>query len=74
MQYDPNALSDKEIQFEKELEKIITTLLVRRDRAREGSAEYRMIERQLEGIRHGSQVGALMMEEVDSSGDIYRRW
>jgi hypothetical protein len=54
--------TDEEI----ELEEILIQLDRRLQAAREGSAEHRMILRQMEGIRHGSELGGLLMEEHDS--------
>jgi hypothetical protein len=51
-----------------ELEAILTRLIYRLEEVREGSAEHKMIERQLEGIRHGSELGGLLMEEYDIGG------
>ncbi|MGY8667070.1 hypothetical protein Q3C01_32590 [Bradyrhizobium sp. UFLA05-109] len=53
---------------EVELEDIIRELAYRLEDAREGSAEYTMILRQMEGIRHGSELGGLLMEEYDIGG------
>jgi len=54
--------TDEEI----ELEEILIQLDRRLQAAREGSAEHQMILRQMEGIRHGSELGGLLMEEYDS--------
>jgi hypothetical protein len=51
-----------------ELEEIIRQLADRLRFAREGSAAYRMILRQMDGIRHGSELGGLLMEEYDIGG------
>ena len=65
MQYDPEApKSDEEIK----LEEVVSDLAYRLRRASEGSAEYRMIVRQMEGIRHGSELGGLILEEYDYWG------
>jgi hypothetical protein len=40
----------------------------RRKRADEDSAEYKMIMRQMEGIRRGSELGGLLMQEYDMGG------
>lgn len=53
---------------ELELEATIRRLVERLYEVRDGSAEYRMIERVLEGIRHGSELGGLLMQEVDAGG------
>ena len=50
---------------ELELEEVVRQLADRLDHAREGSAEYKMILRQMDGIRHGSELGGLLMEEYD---------
>ena len=49
-----------------ELEDIILQLDARLQDVREGSAAYKMILRQLDGIRHGSELGGLLMEEYDA--------
>jgi hypothetical protein len=49
-----------------ELEEIITQLDARLREVREGSAAHKMILRQLDGIRHGSELGGLLMEEYDA--------
>jgi hypothetical protein len=51
-----------------ELEEIITQLDARLREVREDSAAHKMILRQLDGIRHGSELGGLLMEEYDMSG------
>jgi hypothetical protein len=56
--------TDEEI----ELEDIVRRLVYALYEADEDSAEYRMIERQLQGIRRGSELGGLLMQEVDCSG------
>jgi hypothetical protein len=43
-------------------EDTVSELVYRLQIAREGSAEYRMIERQLICIRHGSELGGLIIE------------
>jgi len=53
---------------ERELQDIIRRLAYDLLDARDGSAEYRMIERQLDGIRHGSELGYLLMQEYDMGG------
>ena|SRR5215831_15266687 len=47
------------------LEALIQELVYRLDDAREGSAEHRMLQRQLVGIRDGSEgeLGCLIMED-----------
>jgi hypothetical protein len=63
--YDPEApKSDHEI----ELEEVVRQLAYWLRQAREDSAEYKMIVRQMEGIRHGSELGGLLMEEYDCGG------
>ena len=56
---------------ELELKATIKRMINRLDDAREGSAEHRMIERQLEGVRKSSELGSLIMEEYDLSGTIF---
>jgi hypothetical protein len=51
-----------------ELEDTIRQLFYRLKDAREGSAEYKMIVRQLRGLREGSEVGRLIFEEFSMSG------
>jgi hypothetical protein len=51
-----------------ELEATIGRLFDRLEDAREGSAEYRMIVRQLKGLREGSEVGSLIFEEFSLNG------
>ncbi|QHO72080.1 hypothetical protein ACH79_05075 [Bradyrhizobium sp. CCBAU 051011] len=63
--YDPDLPKSAE---ELELEGIVYRLVHQLYAAREDSAEYKMIKRQLEGIRHGSELGGLLMQEVDMSG------
>jgi hypothetical protein len=63
--------TDEEI----ELENIVRQQVYRLYEAREDSAEQRMILRQMEGIRHGSELGGLLMQEVDSGGlDAVNYW
>ena len=50
----------------RQLEKLLAQVIERRDAAREDSAKHKMILRQMEGIRHGSELGGLLMEEYDS--------
>jgi hypothetical protein len=54
-----------------ELESIVRTLAYRLREAREGSAERRMIERQLDGIRNGSELGGLIIEEFEMACLLY---
>jgi hypothetical protein len=62
MMYDPDIpKTDDEI----ELENILRQLIDRLSETREDSAAYKMIVRQMEGIRHGSELGSLLMEEYD---------
>jgi hypothetical protein len=70
--YDPDIpKTDEEIA----LEAIIRDLVERLYVAREDSAEQRFIERQLDGIRHGSELGGLLMEEYDMGGiSAVRHW
>jgi hypothetical protein len=67
-EYDPHAPKCAE---EIELIETVRQLAYRLRHAREDSAEYKMIVRQLEGIRRGSQLGGLLMEEVDISGTVF---
>ena len=63
--YDPDVpKTDDEI----ELEGVLRQLACRLRDAREGSAAYKMIVRQMDGIRHGSELGSLLMEEYDIGG------
>ena len=63
--YDPNAPKSAE---EIELERIVKRLAYQLHAAKEDSAEQQMILRQMEGIRHGSELGGLLMEEYDMGG------
>jgi hypothetical protein len=65
MDYDPNHPTDEDL----ELEATINRVMDRVGDVREGSAEYRMIVRQLIGLREGSQLGRLIFEEFTMSGD-----
>ena len=49
--------------YELELENTIRRLIALMDAAREGSAEYRMIVRQLIGVRDSSELPGLIIEE-----------
>jgi hypothetical protein len=49
--------------YELELENTIRRLIALLDAAREGSAEYRMIVRQLIGVRDSSELPSLIIEE-----------
>ena len=51
-----------------ELEHTIWQLTQRLSAAREGSAEWRMIVRQLEGIRNSSELAGQILEEYDYWG------
>jgi DNA repair ATPase RecN len=53
--------------YVQELEDTIRRLIERKDAAVEGSAEYRMVIRQLKGLRN-SQLAAEIMEEYDYWG------
>lgn len=53
--------------YVQELEDTIRRLIERKDAAFEGSAEYRMVIRQLKGLRN-SQLAAEIMEEYDYWG------
>ena len=63
--YDPDLPKSAE---ELELEAIIKRLVYQLRDAREDSAERKMIDRQMEGIRRGSELGGLLMEEYDMGG------
>lgn len=62
MTHDPDEPKTAE---ELELEQIIEELAYRLRQARWGSAEYRMIERQVAGIKHGSELGDLIVQEYE---------
>ena len=64
-QYDPDAPRSAE---ELALEEVVSDLAYRRKDAREDSAEYKMIMRQMEGIRRGSELGLMILEEYDYWG------
>jgi len=51
------------------LEATIRDLFYRLERARESSAEYRMIVRQLKGLQEGSEIGGLIFEEFNIFGE-----
>jgi hypothetical protein len=53
------------VERDEELEATIRTLIYRLKQAREGSAEHRMIERQLIGPRDFSELGGLIFEDYD---------
>ncbi len=63
--YDPDVPKTAE---ELELEQVVRRLAYRLRDAEEDSAEQRMILRQMDGIRHGSELGGLIMEEYDMGG------
>ncbi len=48
-----------------QLEDTVRTLVQRYKAAREGSAEHRFVERQLQGIRAGSELGMLIIEDFE---------
>jgi hypothetical protein len=48
---------------ERELEATIRALIYRLDAARKGSAEHRMVLRQLDGLRDHSQLAEQILEE-----------
>ena len=50
------------------MEDAIRQLFYSLEDAREGSAEYKMIVRQLTGLREGSQIGRLIFEEFSMRG------
>ena len=63
-EYEPSPEDD-------ELEATIRRLFYRLEDAREGSAEHRMIVRQLIGLREGSEVGRLIFEvQYDRARDL----
>lgn len=49
----------------KDLERIIADLIERKYAAAEGSAEYRMVMRQLLGLRSGYKDAGPIMEDLD---------
>jgi hypothetical protein len=53
---------------EVELEQVIERLTDRLAAAREGSAEWRMVVRQLEGVRNSGQLAEQILEEYDYWG------
>jgi hypothetical protein len=53
---------------EQELEEIVADLAYRWLCARWDSAERRFIERQVDGIKHGSELGGLIVEEYEMAG------
>jgi hypothetical protein len=53
---------------ELELENTIRQLIARKDAAREGDAEHRMVIRQLDGLRGRSLLAEQIMEEYDYWG------
>ena len=53
---------------EQELENIISDLAYRRKHTDEDSAEYKMIMRQLEGIRREGYLAARILEEYEYGG------
>ena len=70
--YDPDLPKTAE---EIELEDIIISQLAYRFRnARVDSAEEKMILRQMDGIRRGSQLGRLLMEELDMDSNAVNYW
>jgi hypothetical protein len=63
--YDPGApRSDEELR----LEKIISEFAARRKRADMDSAEYKMITRQMAGMRREGYLAARILEEYDYWG------
>ena len=64
-EYDPDAPRSAE---ELRLEEIISELAYRLKHADMDSAEYKMIMRQMAGIRRGSELGSLILEEYDYWG------
>jgi hypothetical protein len=61
MTYDPYNKTAEELELEQTLRQLVDRL----DVAREGSAEQRRVLRMMDGIRHGSELGGLLMEEYD---------
>jgi hypothetical protein len=59
------------VPVDEELEATIKQLIARKDAAREGSAEYRMIVRQLIGIREFSQLGRLIIEDFEMRAELF---
>ena len=53
---------------EQQLEDVISELAYRRKHAREDSAEQKMIERQMAGIRREGYLAARILEEYDYWG------
>ena len=53
---------------EEALEATIRQLIERKDAAVEGSAEYRMVIRQLKGLRDSRELAGPIMEEYDYWG------
>jgi hypothetical protein len=51
-----------------ELERIIAAVIARKNDAPEGSAEYRMALRQLEGLRWSCEEAGPIMEDLDPFG------
>jgi AAA+ ATPase superfamily predicted ATPase len=56
------------------LEDVVRRLVYRLQEAREDSAAERMVLRQLEGIRRGSELGALLMQEYDADPSSVDYW
>lgn len=50
---------------EQELERVIAALIKRKDAAPNGSAERRMLERQLQGLRYSYEPAGGIIEELD---------
>ncbi|MGY8663143.1 hypothetical protein Q3C01_12335 [Bradyrhizobium sp. UFLA05-109] len=65
--YDPDAPKTAE---EIALEDTIADLAYRLKHAREGSAEYKFIERQLTGVFHSSELGGLIIEEYEMRAEL----
>jgi hypothetical protein len=66
--YDPTtSKTDEERNEERELQDTIMQLHAQYRAARANSAEERMILRQMDGIRRGSELGGLLMEEYHLS-------
>jgi hypothetical protein len=65
--YDPDDKTDEERELECELKDAIMQLHTQFCAVTAGSAEQRMVRRQMNGLRRGSELGGLLMEEYDMS-------
>jgi hypothetical protein len=59
--------------MEQELERLAYQLTARLAAAREGSAERRMVVRQLEGLRNRGKLAEMILEEYDYWGQAVHR-